>query len=145
MKNISFQKYVFVRFTCNNWQSYKDIAAHFVLASKYSMPLSSQARIMSSSSSNNLDLFNEFDTFRFEFELPVNINNSPTGMIAVQNNNNKSNSIQFCICFRVGQNADVQEYWDNNDGKNYEIVQYITGVELKAPPDRNLDSNKCYY
>lgn len=71
----------------------------------------------------------EFDTFRFEFELPK----SPSDTPAV-NKNSPNASIQFCICYKSG---DSVEHWDNNDGKNYEILQYVIDIESLKPQSKS--------
>lgn len=43
-----------------------------------------------------------YDTFSFKLPIPPN-----------------ARRIEFCVCFR----CDEQEYWDNNDGKNYVIIR----------------------
>lgn len=43
-----------------------------------------------------------FDTFSFKITLPPS-----------------SKRLEFCICFRT----ETQEYWDNNEGKNYTITK----------------------
>ena len=42
-------------------------------------------------------------------------------------------SIQFCICYRTGTGDETREYWDNNDGLNYEILQYLIDLERLKP------------
>lgn len=45
-----------------------------------------------------------YDTFQFDFEIP--------------RDDAAHQRIEFCVCYR----ANSQEFWDNNDGKNYEII-----------------------
>ena len=47
---------------------------------------------------------NIYDTFSFEFSVPKDIK--------------KTAKVIFCICYEVNN----QQYWDNNDNKNYEIL-----------------------
>lgn len=75
----------------------------------------------------------EFDTFRFEFELPKN-----PADLKTSNTNSPNASIQFCICFRTG---DSIEYWDNNDGKNYEILQYVIDIESLKPQSKSSSAD----
>lgn len=62
-----------------------------------------------------------FDTFSFKITLPPS-----------------SKRLEFCICFRT----DSQEYWDNNDGKNYTITKrspfYYNAL---SPYDKNSSSS----
>lgn len=75
----------------------------------------------------------EIDTFRFEFELPK----SPADPQQSASANSPNASIQFCICYRTG---DSVEYWDNNDGKNYEILQYVIDIESLKPASARTTS-----
>lgn len=99
--------------------------------------LSSSPSFSSSSSSasayNSTPHHKEFDTFRFEFELPKNPSPSSPQSSTASNNRSGSTpnaSIQFCICYRAG---DSGEFWDNNEGKNYEILQYVIDIESLKP------------
>ncbi|XP_012159972.1 uncharacterized protein LOC101458135 isoform X2 [Ceratitis capitata] len=62
-----------------------------------------------------------FDTFSFKITLPPS-----------------SKRLEFCICYR----ANNQEYWDNNDGKNYTITKrspfYYNAL---SPYDKNSSRN----
>lgn len=50
-----------------------------------------------------------YDTFSFKLPLPP-----------------KSRRVEFCVCFRCNGN----EYWDNNDGKNYVIIKKVQNHAL---------------
>lgn len=99
VKNIAFEKRVFVRYTENNWESFNDIMATYTPAV---------------GSPGN-------DTFAFEMSFP-----------SLKCENNKK--ILFAICFETCD----QQFWDNNDGDNYEVmsvdqdVGYCTGVADKV-------------
>ncbi|VDP12622.1 unnamed protein product [Soboliphyme baturini] len=82
VKNESFEKEVFVRFTDNDWNCYNDRAAKYL-------------------PSVHDDLF---DTFQFEFEIPFD--------------DEHHQRLEFCVCYRTAG----REYWDNNDGANFEVV-----------------------
>ncbi|XP_066150587.1 protein phosphatase 1 regulatory subunit 3B isoform X1 [Euwallacea fornicatus] len=56
-----------------------------------------------------------FDTFSFKINLPL-----------------KSRRMEFCVCFK----CDGEEFWDNNNGKNYAIVK-----KALAPLHRSLSDN----
>lgn len=84
VKNIAFEKKVFVRLTCNNWETYDDINATY----------SSTSGIYSPS----------YDTFKFKISLK-----------AVEKD---VCSVYFAVCYKAGD----EQFWDNNNGENYEIV-----------------------
>lgn len=92
----------------------------------------------------------EFDTFRFEFQLPKTVNEQ-TLASSSSSSSSKSNSacnvndqkelvgsIKFCICYKSG----AGEFWDSNETKNYEILQYVIDIEsLKPANSRNQPSS----
>ncbi|XP_070541184.1 protein phosphatase 1 regulatory subunit 3B-like [Ptychodera flava] len=71
----------------------------------------------------------KYDTFSFEFQIPLNCN---------------AKKIEFCVCYDVGG----QSYWDNNCGKNYNIVseQWKTVSQQEQLRDdyRSLRANSNY-
>lgn len=146
VKNLSYNKQVFVRCSFNNWQSYQDFSAQYVANDCYttSQPSSVTSSPMSSSLSATFYALNkpdyqpihkDFDTFRFEFQLPTNTNS---------NGSSSNSTIQFCVCYK----SDQTEYWDSNDGKNYEILQYIIDVEKLKPSssqsNQHIHKSKSY-
>lgn len=105
VKNISYEKKVFVRCTFDSWETSEDIEAMYVANS--------------SKQSGHI-----FDTFSFEIEVPTNFD--------------ASKSVQFAVCF----DSSGQEYWDSNDGMNYEIVSAkLDSLEETHPahPERSGD------
>jgi protein phosphatase 1 regulatory subunit 3A/B/C/D/E len=86
VKNVCFEKEVFVRFTDNEWKSYFDRPCKFA----------------STKQQGNVD---SYDTFQFEFEIPCD--------------DNQHQRMEFCVCYKTGNGL---EFWDNNDGKNFEII-----------------------
>ena len=62
--------------------------------------------------SNNTSIL-PYDTFMFNFS--VEVNKIPT-----------PREIQFAVCFKAGPNGCSGEYWDNNDGCNYMVVEEAT-------------------
>lgn len=157
MKNIAFRKNVFVRCSFDKWTSYQDFQANYVPSEYYSSMMSHSSQyhshhnhhqnILSSPTSHSISAtfyaggamahhhsmsssHKEFDTFRFEFELPQSPS-SASSSSASASPNSPNASIQFCICFRAGDAGN--EYWDNNDGKNYEILQYVIDIESLKP------------
>ncbi|CAL8297866.1 unnamed protein product [Merluccius merluccius] len=65
---------------------------------------------------NNVYGCQDTDTFAFSLELPARV--SP------------QHRVEFCVCFRVAG----QEFWDNNDGRNYVLRQAGWKEELPTPP-----------
>jgi protein phosphatase 1 regulatory subunit 3A/B/C/D/E len=145
VKNMSYSKHVFVRTSFNKWASCQDHTAQYVSNDPYSSggDAASSASMSSPTSSSLSAAFysvnradysmqpkhKEFDTFRFEFELPKTAENTNSA----DSNNPVNASIQFCVCYRTDSGA---EFWDNNDGLNYEILQYIIDAE-KLKPSRS--------
>lgn len=155
VKNLHFNKSVFVRCSFDNWATYNDYPAIYTPLEYYSSGgsmLSTSNTLLSSPTSSSFSAafygssehhssgassfiqarHKEFDTFRFEFELPK----SPTNISGAENSPNAS--IQFCICYRTG---DSNEYWDNNEGKNYEILQYVIDIESLKPQCKSSASD----
>lgn len=63
-----------------------------------------------------------YDTFSFKLTLPP-----------------KSKRIEFCVCFRCND----EEYWDNNDGKNYILLKKTHhGMHKSHSADEILDQPK---
>lgn len=124
VKNISYEKRVFVRCTFNYWNSYEDYEATY-------SPNTYSNYIYEPFSANT-------DTFKFEFILPSEIDTSKAIKLelnsdsslkdnwsATMNNwyeNKNKPCIQFCICFKSNE----KEYWDNNNGNNYLILHFLT-------------------
>jgi len=145
VKNINFHKQVYVRCSFNSWHSYEDIHASFVPCDFYTSAGSvspTQTHISptfyASNHSNYQPYHKEYDTFKFEFQLPKNVDES-NQKSSSKDQNNKSNasaSIQFCICFKSGAGSDEKEYWDSNNGLNYEILQYIIDIEKLKPSNK---------
>jgi len=139
VKNINFHKQVFIRCTFNNWTTFEDYQAIYVpsefysTASQLSPTLSSSSISASFCGSNNLNyqpVHKDYDTFRFEFQLPKTVENFTAHPLS---DRNATASIQLCICYRAGAGNESREFWDNNDGKNYEILQYVIDLERLRP------------
>lgn len=87
VKNVAFEKKVFIRLTNNNWVTYEDFVATYVPVTGNS-PVTPQP----------------YDTFAFEVSLP-------SSTIEAKN-------MQFAVCFQAG----AEQFWDNNNGENYELI-----------------------
>jgi protein phosphatase 1 regulatory subunit 3A/B/C/D/E len=129
VKNIHFHKNVFVRCSFNGWQTFEDYAAQFVPCEFYTSSFASAASASATFFGSNHAAYQpnhkEYDTFRFEFQLPKTVDQY--SMNANQSDPNAS--IQFCICYKSGASHEAREFWDSNDGKNYEILQYVMDIE----------------
>lgn len=88
VKNIAFEKKVFVRCTFDGWFTSEDIPGNYVATSKGS----------------SMSRKNVYDTFTFK--------------ISVSPKMECTQKVEFCVCYDVSGN----QYWDNKDGKNYQIV-----------------------
>lgn len=95
VKNIAFEKRVKLRVTTDRWKSYKDYPAVY------------NVQTPTASSGNSL-----YDQFMFNFCVDVSQMPEPR-------------EVQFAVCFQAGQNGEIGEYWDNNDGCNYVIIEDV--------------------
>lgn len=85
VKNVCFEKRVFVRVTLDSWVTSHDVEAKYV-------------------QSYGGNLVHNYDTFSFEFEIDTH--------------SDTNKKVQFAVCFETP----AQQFWDNNDGANYEII-----------------------
>lgn len=92
VKNIAYDKTVFVRYTASDWNCFSDVGASYVSRSEQKVA--------------------GYDTFSFQFPVPLDPE--------------KPGRLEFAICYVVSG----QSFWDNNCGRNYEIVK----VEEPRPP-----------
>jgi hypothetical protein len=92
----------------------------------------------------------EFDTFRFEFQLPKTVDEQTlatnTNKMNAQNASNSNitdrkelvGSIKFCICYKSG----AGEFWDSNGTSNYEILQYVIDIESLKPKQQQFTNGR---
>jgi len=85
VKNIAYEKTVFVRYSASDWNCFSDVGASYVARSEQKFP--------------------GYDTFSFQFPVPLD--------------QEKPGRVEFAICYAVAG----QTFWDNNCGRNYEIVK----------------------
>jgi len=140
VKNISFEKKVFLRCSFNKWQDYEDYEASYVQSEFYnsSNSLSSPSRSSYTAAfcgnAHYEPNHKEYDTFRFEFKLPKHAESEalsrPNGNVY---RSNVTASIEFCICYQSGNGNNAKEFWDSNGGNNYEILQYVIDLERLKP------------
>ncbi|KFD53503.1 hypothetical protein M514_05609 [Trichuris suis] len=94
VKNLAFEKEVFIRHTSDGWKTYQDLHANF---------LRSTGR--------------EYDTFVFYLPTPAAASK-------------EKQKIEFCVCYR----AKNQEFWDNNENRNYEIIsEHLQKKRMQSP------------
>jgi hypothetical protein len=144
VKNINFHKHVFVRCTFNGWSTYEDVQTQFVSYDFYSSPNSTSSIFYSGNNYHHEAVSNrhkEYDTFRFEFQLPKTVSNQEAGTNS-SNKDNVTGSIQFCICYRTGNGDEAKEFWDSNDGKNYEILQYVIDLDQSSTATKSASSSQ---
>ncbi|KAF5402846.1 putative phosphatase regulatory subunit [Paragonimus heterotremus] len=94
VRNLAFEKQVWIRLTTDNWHSYTD---HVAL---YSHKMS--GGLIHSAS--------RFDTFTFHLTVVPQLESTQ-----------QSESIEFAIRYMVGPCGAYGQFWDNNSGKNYVI------------------------
>lgn len=182
VKNIDYHKQVFVRCSFDGWKTFEDYQAEYVPSDFYSAHhhhsatpsspthhSSSATFYVSTNNSSYVPQHKEYDTFRFEFQLPktvgqeqkaassspLNENNATTANANKElysdfgyggRNLNLTASIQMCVCYRSGgkeSTGEAREFWDSNHGKNYEILQYVIDIERLKPSKKSSQNNKA--
>ncbi|OUM54225.1 hypothetical protein BVG19_g3584 [[Candida] boidinii] len=106
VKNISYQKKITVRLTTDNWKSFKDVSNANYISSNHIFKYNN----VTNNDCNNLK--ETYDKFSFIIKLESLYDDS------VITGNNNLIDLKFCIRFETGD----QEFWDNNDSKNYQVV-----------------------
>lgn len=156
VKNINYNKSVFIRCSFNKWQTYEDFPAVYVPCDFYSSSSSLSSPTTSSISAAFYGINNshyepqhkEYDSFRFEFQLPKEAEPEIMDKLITQssqnanNNDNITASIQFCICYTSGTGDTRVEHWDSNGGSNYEILQYVIDLERLKPFKQQQTNSK---
>ena len=94
VKNVAFEKRVFIRYSADDWASFVDHPCVYHQVRRISsflpsLPMQDRAG-------------EQFDTFTFDFAIP----------------HGQHERIAFCVCFT---GAD-EEHWDSNDGRNYSLT-----------------------
>lgn len=109
VKNIAFAKRVILRATSDKWRSQHDFpAVHDPQLSSNGGGPGGQSR---------------FDAFMFNFCIDFAGKPQPR-------------ELQFAVCFTAGEGGSGGEFWDNNDGCNYVVVE-----EVAAPGSLANDAN----
>jgi len=145
VKNINFHKHVFIRCTFNGWSTYEDVQTQFVSYDFYSSPNTTSSIFYSGNNYHHETVSNhhkDYDTFRFEFQLPKTVSNQDKNASNSSNKDNVTGSIQFCICYRSGSGDETKEFWDSNDDQNYEILQYVIDLDHHSTKSTTSQSNQ---
>lgn len=111
VKNLSFEKQVWIRLTTDNWKSYTD---HMAL---YSPELSS----------GMLHPTSRFDTFTFQLAAKHQLDSEQT-----------CDKVEFAIRYLAGPNGSWGQYWDNNGGKNYIIERTVVQPIWSSGPPQSI-------
>lgn len=127
VKNIFYEKSIYIRYTFNHWKTFNEIKAQYV-----------QDMLLKSN-------FKDYDTFEFSLYNLKNLilNGSSNSPVLASSSNEGSNIIEgdleFCIHYEtVDSNTNkILDFWDNNNGKNYKIH-----LVLHTQDDNNNNNNK---
>ncbi len=98
VKNISYEKKVFIRFSINNWKSFQDIGAIYTNSTN----LRVKPNVNLSIGNNQYNNFNCI----------LSINNYLSKNVTDTDGVFK---IEYAVCYKSNENY----YWDNNNGNNY--------------------------
>ena len=134
VKNIFYEKYIYIRYTFNHWETFNEVKAQYV-----------QDLLLKSNWAN-------YDTFEFTLYnlknllLSENGNHQiPDSFLNSNNNNNNNNNViegdlEFCIHYETKDpnRQEMLEFWDNNNGKNYKIHLVL------HTQDNNNEDNERY-
>lgn len=108
VRNLSYDKEVFVRCTQDKWTTHQDTQCSYVQNNAMMNMAPNGSCSASSGSMQNVTAI--YDTFSFHLPLPIN-----------------ATSMEFAVCYK----SDAFECWDNNDGCNYCLS---TGADQPACP-----------
>lgn len=116
VKNLSFEKFVFVRYTVDQWKTFRDETAQYVQPS--------------SKHTSRPDMV---DTFRFDFEIPPD------------DNEHRNLEFCVCFRLSTNNN-NRQEFWDSNNengnGANFKISSSKFSTKISSPKlDRRSHSD----
>ncbi|XP_050545433.1 protein phosphatase 1 regulatory subunit 3B-like isoform X2 [Daktulosphaira vitifoliae] len=103
VRNLSYDKEVFVRCTHDKWATFEDTLCTYV----QNNTISSNS---TAGSAQNVTAI--YDTFSFRLTLPGN-----------------ATSMEFAVCYKGGD----FEYWDNNDGANYCLINNNQVSQTTSP------------
>ena len=106
VKNIAYEKSVFIRFTFNNWKTFKDVDASYT-------PLTNlkQVKVSTAIQTNSPSTFNYFNCVLVINDYLVE---EEAKQFCVDTDG--LFKIEFAVCYKDSADS---EYWDNNHGNNY--------------------------
>jgi len=116
VRNLSYDKAVFVRFTYDRWTGHEDTQCTYV---QNNAMVNAAANGSCSATGPAPNVAAIYDTFSFQLPLPIN-----------------AASMEFAVCYK---SADF-ECWDNNDGLNYclSVGSPSNGTPLPPSPHQSI-------
>ncbi|RLV90762.1 hypothetical protein JA1_004346 [Spathaspora sp. JA1] len=118
VKNISFQKYLTVRYSLDHWSTIIEIPTEYMAERPEVLKLNDYDRF-----SFKIPLNSLFNSFRISKD---NIDSSDEDFQARSTTSVQEKTYEMCIKYY----ANSAEYWDNNNYKNYEIKLIKTVREI---------------
>ena len=111
VKNLFYEKSIYIRYTFNRWRTFNEIKAQYV-----------QDALLKSN-------FIDYDTFEFSLYNLKNLilnenNNTPVLAFSPDKSSNViEGDLEFCIHYETKDphGHKILDFWDNNNGKNYKI------------------------
>lgn len=116
VRNLSYDKEVFIRCTEDNWSTHRDALCTYV---------QQNAAALNTNGSSSMALTpvqNIYDTFSFSMQLPTT-----------------AASVEFAVCYKCTE----FECWDNNDGNNYCVSLCSTGPPAGPPLQKIQEQNSA--
>jgi hypothetical protein len=128
VKNLAFDKSVFVRCSFNGWRSFVDVRAVYARSERGGNGVTSSNGQSSAAARN----FVNFDVFEFSINLPTEqqlqqLQQRVTGSDAA------SPRSRMKVELAVYYDAAGCRYWDNNNGSNYELLELPSTSSTSAP------------
>jgi protein phosphatase 1 regulatory subunit 3A/B/C/D/E len=116
VRNLSYDKAVFIRCTHDRWAGHEDTQCTYV---QNNAMVNAAANGSSSATGSSPNVAAIYDTFSFQLPLPVN-----------------TASMEFAVCYKSAE----FECWDNNDGLNYclSVGSPSNGAPLPPPPQQSV-------
>ena len=132
VKNLFYEKYIYIRYTFNHWGTFNEVKAQYV------QDLSLKSSLV------------DYDTFEFTlYSLESLVSNANGNDQNSDSFSNKSNVIEgdleFCIHYETKDpnNQKMIDFWDNNNGRNYKIHLVLhTQEENNNMSTDNVDSKE---
>lgn len=99
VKNLFYEKCIYIRYTFNDWKTFNEVKAIYI---------------------KDPNVLNGYDSFQFSLYSVKNLILNENEHI-IKNDNIIEGNLQFCIHYETGDNSTNQklEFWNNNNNKNY--------------------------